>query len=524
MFKRIYGIAVLVAVLALGGAVPAHAVPELRAMPSGADTLVLWVMDQDINTGATLQELMRKYTHQSGVPVKIRFMDWGSAFSELNKVLATEAGTGTDFPDVLQLGSSWVPYFAKAGLIAPVTDLLDVVDTSRFYPEVMKAAHIGRDTVFYAIPWFLDVRGFFANERLWLELGLHDSEIETYPKFYGVLRAVAEANVVNRQGVPVVPFEFGVKDDWTGYQQMSPFLWNFGGDFVAETESGYRSALADSSTLVGLRHYLKLLRDQDVSPYNLKENSSQSADRFVRAEQLMIFGTTELIRKVEFDNDLGGLMDSPIAKDGLTTVKTPGGLAGNFTFVGGSHLVLPKNANPAKLQRAQDLFLFMLRADNIDFYSRKTGFVPPDKGLIRLWMQDARYSHLIEGLENHGRSCQNIPEWSEIEMTVNGMVSAIAAAMLKNSPDLPDVITNQVYRTHEKIDQVLGNKNVENRAAVRERIRMSLMQPVDEVKYEKGLGEVKNVSEFSPRLIAVLSLGVVAIVLLIVFMIRFRKH
>jgi multiple sugar transport system substrate-binding protein len=53
---------------------------------------------------------------------------------------------------------------------------------------------------------------------------------------------------------------------------------------------------------------------------------------------------------------------------------------------------------------------------------------------------------------------------------------------------------------------------------------MSLTQPVDEVKYEKGLGEVKNVSEFSPRLIVVLSLGVVAIVLLIVFMIRFRKH
>jgi multiple sugar transport system substrate-binding protein len=205
MFKRICSIALFVS-LALGG-VTAHAMPELKAMPTPPDTLVLWVMDQDINAGAALQKLMKKYTRQSGTPVKIRFVDWGVAFAELNKVLVTEAGPGTDFPDVLQLGSSWVPYFAKAGMINPVTELLDAVDTSRFYPEAMKSGHIGRDTLVYSIPWFLDIRGFFANERIWLELGLHDSEIETYPQFFGVLRAISEAKVTNRQDVEVVPFE-----------------------------------------------------------------------------------------------------------------------------------------------------------------------------------------------------------------------------------------------------------------------------------------------------------------------------
>ena len=138
MIKRLYGIASFVMALALGGGVSAYAVPELRAAPSVPDTLVLWVMDQDINTGSALQKQMRKYSQQSGIPVKIRFLDWGAAFVELNKTLATEApSTGTDYPDVLQLGSSWVPYFAKAGLISPVTELLDAVDTSRFYKEAM---------------------------------------------------------------------------------------------------------------------------------------------------------------------------------------------------------------------------------------------------------------------------------------------------------------------------------------------------------------------------------------------------
>ena len=522
MKKHIFGIALFLVSLALCGT--AQAVPELRAMPTPPDTLVLWVMDQDINAGTALQKLMKKYTRQSGIPVKIRFLDWGSAFAELNKVLVNEAGEGNDYPDVLQLGSTWVPYFAKAGLIKPVDEMIDAVDTSRFYPEAMKSAHIGRDSVVYAIPWFLDIRGFFANERIWLELGLHDSEIETYPKFYGVLRAISEAKVANRQGVEVAPFEFGVKEDWTGYQQMSPFLWNFGGDFVVETEKGYRSALADSLTLVGLRHYLKLLRDQELSPNNLKENSAQSADRFVRAEQLIIFGTSELIRKIEFDTDLGGLMDSPLAKDGIITIAGPKGPFGNHSFVGGSHLTLPKNANPIKRNSAYDLFLFMLRADNIDYYSRQCGFIPPDRGLIRIWMQDPRYNHLIEGLENHGRSTQNIPEWSEIEMSVNGMVSAIAASLLKNAPDVDDEIARFVFDTHQKINSILGYNSPEPEAAVKERVRTLLLQPVDEFKYAKGLGVVKGESEWSIRLIVVISLGVLAVAMMLVYAFRIRKH
>lgn len=522
MKKRICGIALFLMGLALCGV--AHAVPELRAMPTPPDTLVLWVMDQDINAGTALQKLMKKYTRQSGIPVKVRFLDWGSAFAELNKVLVNEAGEGTDYPDVLQLGSTWVPYFAKAGLIKPVVEMIDAVDTSRFYPEAMKSAHIGRDSLVYAIPWFLDIRGFFANERIWLELGLHDSEIETYPKFYGVLRAISEGKVLNRQGVEVAPFEFGVKDDWTGYQQMSPFLWNFGGDFVAVSDSGYRSALADSLTLIGLRHYLKLLRDQELSPNNLKENSAQSADRFVRAEQLIIFGTSELIRKIEFDTDLGGLMDSPLAKDGIITITGPKGPFGNFSFVGGSHLTLPKNANPIKHNSAYDLFLFMLRADNIDYYSRQCGFIPPDRGLIRIWMQDPRYNHLIEGLENHGRSTQNIPEWSEIEMSVNGMVSSIAASLLKNDSNVNDEIVRFVFETHQKINRILGYKDSVTDVAVKDRIRASLTQPVEEAEYKKGLGDVTEDSKISVRLIVVVSLGVIAIALLLVYLFRFRKH
>ena len=217
-------------------------------------------------------------------------------------------------------------------------------------------------------------------------------------------------------------------------------------------------------------------------------------------------------------------MDSPLAKDGIITITGPKGPFGNFSFVGGSHLTLPKNANPIKRNSAYDLFLFMLRADNIDYYSRQCGFIPPDRGLIRIWMQDPRYNHLIEGLENHGRSTQNIPEWSEIEMSVNGMVSSIAASLLKNDFNVNDEIVRFVFETHQKINRILGYKDSVTDVAVKDRIRASLTQPVEEAEYKKGLGDVTENSKISVRLIVVVSLGVIAIALLLVYLFRFRKH
>jgi multiple sugar transport system substrate-binding protein len=279
----------------------------------------------------------------------------------------------------------------------------------------------------------------------------------------------------------------------------------------------------DSLSLVGLRHYLKLLRDQDISPYNLKENSSEAADRFVRSEQLILFGTSEFIRKVEFDKDVGGLKESPLAKDGLISVTAPKGPVGNFTFVGGSHLTLPMNANPAKRAAARDLFLFMVRADNIDYYSRQSGFIPPDGSLIRIWMQDSRYNSLINGLENNGRSCQNIPEWSEIEMAVNAMVNAIAKNIALGQSDVNSVTAGLVLGTHEKINGILKRSEPPAKDLLA-KVEMSLMQPVEETRYAKDLGIPEERSEISLRLVIISLLGFVAAVLLLVYMVRVRKR
>jgi multiple sugar transport system substrate-binding protein len=59
------------------------------------------------------------FTAETRIPVRLVIIDWSEAFSRITQAL--ETGNG---PDVLQVGSTWVSYFAEKGFLA---------DLSRFW-------------------------------------------------------------------------------------------------------------------------------------------------------------------------------------------------------------------------------------------------------------------------------------------------------------------------------------------------------------------------------------------------------
>ena len=139
-------------------------------------------------------------------------------------------------------------------------------------------------------------------------------------------------------------------------------------------------------------------------------------------------------------------------------------------------------------------------------------------------MQDSRYNSLINGLENNGRSCQNIPEWSEIEMAVNAMVNAIARSIVQGDSNVQRMTAKLVMETHEKINAILKHNESSARNDLLAKVEMSLMQPVEETRYAKDLGIPEERSEISLRLVIISLLGFVAAVLLLVYMVRVRKR
>ena len=442
---------------------------------SDGDTLSLWVMDNGLGSQKAITRIVKKFHRETKIPVNIRFLNWGEAFAEISTALGSEgadsvASRSAAGPDVLQLGSTWVPYFASSGNLVPLDPYLEQVGATRFFKESFKAARVAHDTLVYSFPWFVDVRALYANEKLWKELSLQKEEVDSYPEFLGVLRAFAKRDST------VAPFALPGKGDWTGPQHMAPFIWSFGGDFLVKDSAGYRSALLDSATLAGLAYYLRIFGDRALSPYGLDENSVQNTERFIRGEQLVLYGTSEIIRQMEIESQDGGLKDAPIAEAGVAIVEPLEGDKGIVSFVGGSHLVMPKRHKAS----AEKLLCYLLRADNMDAYTRQAGFLPADESIVNIWGKDARYSKIIETMKN-GKSFPNIPEWVAIEGILIEFSNALGD-VLRGASSL-QAVENQVvelfWQTHQKINQSLGYAEAQDKS--RSHIKELLLAPVEEV-------------------------------------------
>lgn len=499
---------------------------------AASDTLSIWVMDNGLGSKNAMIRLVKKFYRETGIPVKLTSLTWGEAF---NRIAQTFADSNEVAPDVIQLGSTWVPHFAAAGHIRPVDYLMPQIDSARFLGEGLRSAHISGRPEMYAVPWFIDVRGFFVNERLWRELGFEDADMDSYSQFLGVLKTIASSDLKNESGVKVTPFALPGKDDWAGQQCMAPFVWSHGGDFVVPSGKGYRSALLDSNTLVGLALYAKIMGDAQMAPHSLFENSSDNADGFVRSERVIHYGTSELIKQLEYSAEAGGLANSAIAKDGIKVLELPSGPHGKFSFMGGSHLALGNKKDTSKYALAEQLLAYMLRADNIDAFSRQVGFLPADRSILHIWNRDSRYSKIVAGLE-HSRSFPNIPEWGEVEKILIDLSNGMGTLFVntKNKKRRSAILAKMVCDANAKINRILDFPDTLNDSERMHWAQQFFLYDYKEI-YPKnsaniiGRYELPSVDEFKYKLIsskyllAILGAGVLLLCVIVVCYRRRKK-
>lgn len=416
------------------------------------DTLHLWVMPNGPGSGETIEKIVSRFEEETKIHVRTKLLDWSEAFDKIQTALRGES----DIPDVFQLGTTWISLFASQGLIAPLNSVVNTIDSSRFLNVSWKQAHVKNLPDIFSVPWFLDVRILFGNKNVLNELGVIEGETFTDAEFRGLLNEISERGFVNSSGHPIVPFGIPGKDDWTGPQQLAPWVWGFGGDFVKKENSKWMSALLDSASLKGVARYLYLLRAKHLTPYSLRENSSQVAQRFTGGEQAFLMGTSEIIRKLEIPIAENGLKESLIGKDGIALLPFPEGEKGHFAFVGGSHLAIPKIKSGSI--NAKKLLQFFVRADNIDCYTRRIGFLPADKSVLNVRAADPRYRHLIKEIEKNGRAFPNIPEWGDIENELINLTNHIGIILRnqQNPKSQISSISTKYIETHQKINQILN--------------------------------------------------------------------
>ena len=358
------------------------------------------------------------FTKKTGIKTRVAVLDWGEAWNRITTALAT----GVDAPDVLQLGTTWIPYFASRGEIKALNEWLPQIDSSRFVPVSWNTTRIDSDTTIYSVPWFIDIRPILANKRVLKKHNIQPEDVATFEGFVKAVRKVNNAHEVLDDGTKVRAFAFPGKNDWNIPHNFAPWIWSNGGNFIEKDANGkWKASILTPKTIYGIAKYLSFVLDTLVSTDALQMNTAQIVQHFNAGELAFIVNTSEVIMQTRFDGAKGGLINTKIGKDGVTALPIPTGTEGSVSFIGGSNLAIPTGN---KKQESLDLLLYLTNDENLDAYTKQIGMLPASKKVLANWSKDDDYKTLVPMLGT-GRAYTAIPEWGDIEQILGSMFSAI---------------------------------------------------------------------------------------------------
>ncbi|AUJ24111.1 MULTISPECIES: sugar ABC transporter substrate-binding protein [Virgibacillus] len=205
----------IVALLALSACGNEEAAKEDSGNKDGEITV--WAMGEE---GKLLKQLTDKFEKDNeGIKVDVQAIPWDSAHDKL--LTAVASGNG---PDILQLGTTWVPEFAEAGA------LLDLTEYMEEHPEFAAenyfdgAAEIMQyDDQIVGIPWYVDTRVLYYRTDILEEAG-YDKAPETWEELQDAAKKLADRG----EG------QYGIDIDQN--DQIMPFIFAWQNGYEANLE------------------------------------------------------------------------------------------------------------------------------------------------------------------------------------------------------------------------------------------------------------------------------------------------
>jgi len=117
--------------------------------------LELWAMGRE---GEVVERLIPEFERRHpGVRVRVQRIPWSAAHEKL-----LTAYVGDALPDVVQVGSTWIPELTALGALAPLDARLDAAPgrpRDDVFPGVLATHVVDGRTM--AMPWYVDTRVLF---------------------------------------------------------------------------------------------------------------------------------------------------------------------------------------------------------------------------------------------------------------------------------------------------------------------------------------------------------------------------
>lgn len=346
-----------------------------------AGEIRVWAFEGDADA---IQKLAPAF-HASypGLALRVKRLDWADG----PRVVRQAALDGT-LPDVLQIGTTWLPEFTAADYLLPLDRYFyrsSLMTRSNFFSASRRSTLTLGDTPLYSVPFCAETRLLVGNRRVLARLGC-----DTMPATWDDLRALRR-----RFGRPVV---FLPENDPL---MFATFVWQEKGDIY--DWHARRFQLTDSRVLAGLAAYKALFRDGVAVDYDhvIKPRTGEDIfDAFRRGAMPFFTAGPWILRELR----TGRLADF---RDQTALALMPALRADHASFMGGSNWGICRGSS--HVAGAWRFIEFMTRPETQLAFHRMTGQLPavksgweasmemPDAGLL-LFLRQQTEANTVPGL------------------------------------------------------------------------------------------------------------------------------
>ncbi|WP_028986789.1 sugar ABC transporter substrate-binding protein [Thermicanus aegyptius] len=369
-------------------------------------TLEAWIMPNSPQPDKDFLAVLKPFLDQNpNIQVKVTVLDWGSAWSKI-----TTAATSGQGPDILQLGTTWVPAIAAMGALAPLTDQMNELGGAEsYYPATWNTTHIAGDNTIYAAPWFVDARALYYRTDVFEKAGLNATDV--FKDWNSFKEALKKVNGMEIEGKKISAFGFPGKNDWNVAHNIFPWIWAAGGNVLNEDNT--EAIINSKEALDGIMFYTGLAAEGLVSKTTLEQNTSQVEANYANGDYAVMISGPWILKQFTTPKDQGGQKES-IAASRSAVHPLPAGPNGVFTFFGGSDLTIFKNTK--HFAEAWAVVKYLSGKDAQLAYAQASGQLPAVKEVMNSpdITSDPNMAQFVQAAQT-SRSYPSIPQWGPIE-------------------------------------------------------------------------------------------------------------
>ena len=368
-------------------------------------TLKLWVMPNSPAPKEDMDKALAAFTKDTGVKVDVEVVDWGVQLDRIRN--AAVSGEG---PDVTQAGTTQVPFFAALGGFEDMSNRVDDVGGSGAYADgVWKTTQVVGQDGTWAVPWFTEARSIYYRKDVLEKAGVDPATaFKTWDDFRNTLQAIKDK-------VPgIQPFGTPGKKAFDLVHHVMPFVWDAGGAELSSDNS--KSTINSPQAVTGVEFVANLFKDGLADPSQLERDGNQVADQFKGGKIAVWIGGPWVLPTADRADDKAWV---PAARKNVALSPMPAGPEGDYTFVGGSDLMMFK---ATKHPNEAWALIKYLSGDQVQTdYAKLMGMFPARVDAQKAVGESsgANYSAVYDAIQQ-GRTYAPIPQWAEVENAYKG--------------------------------------------------------------------------------------------------------